>query len=73
MLKRGSSRTGEAWSPQDAPLFGALCCLLLAGLAKETPQTPVQGCWDAVSTPCLYVPDYFSVFLIISLGLLSLV
>lgn len=69
--KRGSSGAGEARSPQDALLFGALCCLLLAGLAMEMPQTHVQGFWDAVSTPSLYVPDYFSVFLIISLGLLS--
>lgn len=59
VLKRSSSGAGEAWSPQDALLFGALCSLLLAGLAKETPQTHVQGCWDAVSTPCLCVPGYF--------------
>lgn len=59
VLKRSSSRAGEAWYPQDAPLFGALCCMLLAGLAKEIPQTHVQGCWDAVSMPCLCFPDYF--------------
>lgn len=46
-------------------------CLLLAGQAKEMPQTHIQGCWDAVSTLCLYVPDYFSVFMTVSLGLLS--
>lgn len=41
LLKRGSSRAGKAWSPQDALLFGALYGLFLAGLAREMPETHV--------------------------------
>lgn len=71
MLKRGSSRARGAWALWDAPFLELCLSALPAGQAKETPQTHIQGWWDAVSTPCLCVPDYFSVFMIVSLGLLS--